>query len=430
MQRLTYPTILCLLFNLFRYASAGLGSQVACASTTSLSSQSGYCYSDTQSASAIDTPVHDWNITLVDEMEIIKPALSHGLYLMSTNYTIDDHHYDVELFEKDCRTTPTGPTNFPIMFYNTSNSVTMNRTNNIELLFLYNQTIVQESSLWESNRIGGTVEFCIRFNNYLSENPPGAYYIPLPGSDPFDIQVNHFEVTYTISVNSMSDFEVDDLIGIERKGADNARVDIDYEEEITAYICDDAYNMVSTVYTQGDYVNICVETVDRSAFEVHSIKDLTVSQWDATGATPNLLTQFNYVISFEDSPLSLSDCMYSNTTSAICKTKIQLIANWFDHTRLDMSGHFLRVVGTVKMDYLGRRMSVNVPISLRIGGQRTVDSSGSIRRLNENSESSSFNTIIQIQTIEEAESSTNSFGDGGYMLPFAVAILAGLFSMI
>ena len=73
---------------------------------------------------------------------------------------------------------------------------------------------------------------------------------------------------------------------------------------------------------------------------------------------------------------------------------------------------------------------MDVPIHLRIGRQRIADSSSSIRRLRDDSDSSSFNTMIQIQSIEEAESSTKSSGDGSYILSLTMAIIVGLFSMI
>jgi len=384
-------------------------------SASGLGPQSGYDYCETQSASYV-APVCDWDINLTDPLEIIMPAVDQGIYLMSTNYTIEDHHYDVELFEYDCKTAPSGPTIFPIVFYDQENSAdNVTKINDVHLTFLYNQTLVQESSFWTANKTGGTAKFCLRFNNYLSETPPISYY-SVPEIEKYDLQVNFLEVLYEIQVDSLTDFEADPSIEIIRRNATKGGDEyINYEEDIEAFVCNDAYQpLADIVFTQGDYVNICVETVDGSAFEVHSIKDLVVSQWDAMASTPYVFSDFEYVADFVDSPLAESSCIDSNTTDAICKAKVQLIADWFDQTQIDASAGVLNVDGTVKLDYLGRRLSVDVPVNVRVGTGASNEASAEGSTLKsrdlENGSTLNFGVMLQIEGGEAAVSGTTSPG--------------------
>lgn len=305
---------------------------------------------------------------------------------MRTNYTIEDHHYDVELFEKDCKTPPSGPTSFPIVFYDQTNNVdTVNKVNDIELKFLYDQAIVEESSLWKANKTGGCVEFCIRLNNYLSEPP-------LPMND-FYLLVNFLEVKYKIEVDSLTDFNT--TIDIFRTDALEEKEFIDYEENIDVFQCNDDYLEISNPLplTQGDFLQICVETEYGSKFGVHSIKELDVSQ-DGSKLYP-------YIDDFITSRLAATSCKMSNSTSAICKAKVQLIALYFDE--YDPSDLFVN--GTVKLDYVGdRRLSVDVPLNLR-PSKHGIDES---RMLTEETAASSFGLEVALQNSEDVESSASS----------------------
>ena len=115
---------------------------------------------------------------------------------------------------------------------------------------------------------------------------------------------------------------------------------INYEEEIEVFQlwshcsrpcieCRDDYSEITSppALIQVDLLQLCVTTVSGSAFGVHSIKELDVSQLDDT---PDF---FSYVNRFVDSPLAETMCKEEakNTTNAICKTKIQLLTNYFDN---------------------------------------------------------------------------------------------------
>lgn len=155
-------------------------------------------------------------------------------------------------------------------------------------------------------------------------------------------------------------------VDIVRTVAGDGGVDtIDAEENITAYQCDDGYNVIPSppALTQGDALQICVETDDESTFEVSKFMDVTVSQ--------NGTKHFDYVSSFVDSYWADSSCQAVNTTASVCKVKMQLLGDYFTNA----NPVELTVEGVVKMDYLGRRRHL---VGDEEGHRRMVGSSSSM----------------------------------------------------
>jgi len=299
------------------------------------------------------TPTFDWNITVTDFLSIDKPTVEQGIYTLRSSYVLDDRSFDVEFYEVDCLTQATGISDFPIQYK--SNVITENGSEiDVELLWEYNQTEVESSSIWTANKTGGYSEFCIRVSNYLEE-----------GSDPFAREIHFLEIEYKIEVDSLTDFNAS--ITVDRIDAtDGGTEEINYEEEITVYQCEDDYSMITSPppLTQGDFLQLCVKTITGSKFGVNSIKELDVSQEDDT---PSL---YPYVDGFIASPLAESACdlTVANTSAAVCKAKMQLLSAYFD---LDDPAD-LFANGTVKLDYVGRRLSVDVPVSLRYNSDGAV----------------------------------------------------------
>jgi len=320
-----------------------------------------------------------------------------GKFIMRTDYRMYHRHYSIELFKKDCHTPMSGHPFFsPIVVNNVDNSTGINE---FSAYFFYLQKSVQESDIWTATKTGGIVEFCLRVNNFLAEEKTDDQ------DDVFDewgVPISFNETVYTITVDSLTDFETS--IDIFRTGPQEGEDFIDYEEDIDAYTCNDYYHPVSLTYTQGDYVNICVETVPGSRFEVHSIKDLTVCQANNTDDT--VLLAYDYVADFVDSPLAHSSCMDSNTTSAVCKSKVQLIAGYFVQDNIDAAMGELDVMGTVKLDYLGRRLTKDIPLKLRLGGG-DAGSEKTSRALEETD--NSFEMTIDIKAPENEDDSSGFF---------------------
>lgn len=205
--------------------------------------------------------------------------------------------------------------------------------NSLQASFMYNQSIIQSSNLWTANSTGGSVKFCIALDLYSN------------AKNESDRILFHFmETVYKIEVDLTTGFSTSvDLI---RTDAGDGGVDvINVNETITAYQCDDSYDILTVTppLTQGDSLEICVETENDSAFQVGKIKDVTISQ--------NGTKLFNYVSAFVDSYWAVTSCMAVNTTASKCKVKVQLLGEYF----INAEPVDLIVEGVVKLDYLGRR---------------------------------------------------------------------------
>lgn len=306
-------------------------------------------YQHNESTQAL-TPMFDWNITITKFMSIDEPRPIQGIYNLRSSYVLDNRHYDVELYKSDCETSPTGidgDTFFPLVFKNATQNI-VGTKNEIELEWTYDHSNIMSSDIWTVNATLLYSEFCIKINNYYEIN-----------GCPFAVPINFHKMRYRIEVGSLTDMSnnidiirLDDLDG----GTDEI---INYDEQIEVFQCEDDYSEIASPppLTQGDFVQLCVTTVDGSKFGVDSVKELDISQKDDT---PSL---YPYVDGFIDSPLAMSDCKADakNTRDAVCKTKMQLHSGYFD------SGDPVDLVanGTVKLDYVGRRLSVDVPMHMR-----------------------------------------------------------------
>ena len=265
-----------------------------------------------------------WGIDLDTPGYLKNPPIQDGVQQFITKFNISDRDYEVELFETDCLTASTG-----VSLLNTIDSKSDGK-NHIEAVFLYNQSVVQASSLWSSNTTGGDADFCVKLSLYT--NSSGG------------ILFNFIETIYKIEVDLVTGFSTQ--VDVVRTTAGDGGVEtIDAEENITVYQCNDTYDEVESpsALTQGDALQICVETEDDSVFEVAQIKDVTVDQ--------NGTKTFDYVTSFADSYWAQSSCQAVGTKASVCKVKMQLLGDYFE----DADPTDLTVSGFVKMDYLGRR---------------------------------------------------------------------------
>jgi len=344
--------------------------------------QSQYKYNSTYPG----TPLFDWNITVTDFLSIDKPTTQQGIYTLRSSYLLDDRSYDVELFKVDCVTPPSGIDSFPLVFKDKAEvllSTSNTKEIKTELEWTYNQTKVEMSDIWYANKTGGHLDFCIKVNNYLKEN-----------EDPFYREIHFLEVKYRIEVDSLTDFN--STIETFRLDALDGNADgtefINYEEEIEVFQCRDDFTEITSPVplTQGDFLQVCVHTEDGSKFGVHSIKELDVSQEDNT---PDL---YPYIDGFVPSPLAETVCKDSNTTVAICRAKMQLLSSYFD---LDNPAN-LFANGTVKLDYVGRRLSVDVPLNIQYNKDDSVEGGD---RMLAGEDGQSFGMNIEVSSEESDE---------------------------
>jgi len=353
----------------------------------------------------------DWNITVTDLLSIDKPTTQQGIYTLRTSYILDDRSYDVELFKADCVTPPSGIDSFPLVLKDKSLENLTSSTKEIEteLEWTYNQTKVEMSDIWYPNKVGGHLDFCIKVNNYLIEN-----------GDPFYREIHFLEVTYRIEVDSLTDFNT--TMDVARLDAIDGNADgtefINYEDEITVFQCRDDFTEITNPapLTQGDFLQLCVRTQDESKFGVHSIKELDVLQEDDT---PYL---YSYVDGFIPSPLADTACTNSNTTMATCRAKMQLLSTYFD---LDDPAN-LFANGTVKLDYVGRRLSVDVPLKNILQYNKDDSVEGGGRMLAGNGGSFGINVEL---TSEESDENTG-FSTGGLFATAMAFATGGLMSTL
>ena len=78
---------------------------------------------------------------------------------------------------------------------------------------------------------------------------------------------------------------------------------------------------------------------------------------------------YPYIDNYITSPLAFTICTGSNTTGAICRTKMQLVSSYFDSE----SPSDLFANGTVKLDYVGRRLHIDVPLTVKMKHPLTDD---------------------------------------------------------
>merc|ERR1712038_1676254 len=91
-------------------------------------------------------------------------------------------------------------------------------------------------------------------------------------------------------------------------------------------------------------------------------------------------------------------------TDAVCKTKMQLLSAYFD---LDDPAD-LFANGTLKLDYVGRRLTVDVPVNLRVGER---DLAGEGRALAEVDEAgATFGLEVGLSATGGSEASALSMG--------------------
>ena len=156
------------------------------------------------------------------------------------------------------------------------------------------------------------------------------------------------------------------------------------------------------------------------------MKELDVSQQDNT---PSL---YPYVDGFVDSPLAESMCKAKNTSAAVCKTKMQLLSAYFDLTEPATDPAALFANGTVKLDYVGRRLSVDVPLNLRYGDSNgalkgaAVDVAAASRVLAEEDGGPSFGLEVGLSGGDggQSDASTSALSMGG-LFSTGMAFLAG-----
>ena len=187
-----------------------------------------------------------WDIDLITPGYLENPPIQDGVYEFKSKYNISDRFYDIQILNDDCATPSNG---LPLNTISDSKSDGMNE---LEASFLYNQSLIQNSNLWTANSTGGEVNFCVKLSLYSDSSSNGILF-------------NFHETVYKIEVDLTTGFSTE--IDIIRTVAGDGGVEtINVDENITVYQCNDSYHEVTfpPALTQGDALQICVETEDDS----------------------------------------------------------------------------------------------------------------------------------------------------------------------
>lgn len=103
---------------------------------------------------------------------------------------------------------------------------------------------------------------------------------------------------------------------------------IRYEELISAYHCDDSFNKIDNppILNKGDVVQICIHGEDDdSIFEVHYIKELSITQAGNMNSPVNVITNRT---KFAFEPLTVVRCN-DDEVNQVCMMRFQLIQSFF-----------------------------------------------------------------------------------------------------
>lgn len=203
-------------------------------------------------------------------------------------------------------------------------------------------------------RRGGYVEACVE--TYL------MFTDSILGNEPETLDfVNN---VLNISVSLDAHFEVDD-VDVEREVGEIQKVNTDYSDLITAYVCDVSVpNQPTTAssttpYNQGDELAICVTDKGDNIIQVEEFNSLTVSQ---SGSDT-----YTYIRNMLFNPeITTIVCLDGATVmdDRICYVKIRLLATFFSEqnpTDLLIEGS-VYVVRNGSRDE-GRNLRINLPSS-------------------------------------------------------------------
>ena len=129
---------------------------------------------------------------------------------------------------------------------------------------------IESNMIWTetSNGDGGQIKFCVVMALIIRDNNN-------------NIGMNFLNTEYKIDVDKTSAFTVTNIVAEHLANRDGGRGTIDYEEEITAFQCNDDYskNVLVPPLVQGDNLQVCVKVKNTdSIFEVNYVRDMKLTQ--------------------------------------------------------------------------------------------------------------------------------------------------------
>ena len=302
-------------------------------------------------------------MSLADKFEWYITPLNNGTIndqsTFTMDYNISNREYVFDVFQEDCTT----KVEIALAETESVSSLGDGFLNVTASLAISQEDIESNTGIWTSSIDGGQIRFCVVMSLFLKH-------------DNEDVLMNFHETVFTINVDKTTGFELENIVA-ERTGAhDGGSELIDYEENITAFQCDDDYTVMTPVpiLNQGDILQVCVlvENVN-SIFEVDYVQDMNITQLENDDSPVMVIANGT---SFAYDALTFIECNGGN--NQICRVKFQLLASFFDKSDppdLSVSG-----IVKLKLKTTARRLHQSVDI----GFYRDVNNIGSIRRFERN----------------------------------------------
>ena len=314
----------------------------------------------------------------------------YGQSTFTMEYNVSNRDYEFDVFQEDCTTI----VEYALGETESVNSLGDGFLNVTASLAISQEDIENDASIWTSSINGGEIRFCVVMSLFLKH-------------DNEDVLMNFHETVYRINVDKTSDFELVDIVA-ERTGAqDGGSEFIDYEENITAFQCNDDYTMISPVrpLSQGDILQVCVLVEDNnSIFEVDYVQDMNITQPDNDDSPVMVVSNRT---NFAYDALTFTECNGGN--NQICRVKFQLLASFFGKSEppdLTVSG-----IIKLKLKTTARRLYQ----SMDSGLFHYIHNTGSKRKL-EGNEGTDFALDVELSNELHSASFQNRRLQNGYAI--------------
>jgi len=259
-------------------------------------------------------------------------------------YNISNRVFEIDVLHEDCDSS--NPVNGALGVLGEIVEGIDNGFKSVNTTFAIDATEIESSSVWTSSTDGGTIDCCVVLSLYLDTEKT--------------ILMHFLETVFEIQVDKTSDFEIIQVDTV-RTGPTVEKQEIDFGEQLKAFICDGSYNELDsgTTFSQGNILEICVQVKDDdSLFEVDYVDQFNITQGDDQVIVVSEQDTFTYP--------SLTEVKCDNGSNQVCKVKFQLLGQFFDEPENDEELAPLIVSSLVKL-------------GLKEGGRRLGEPAGLIR---------------------------------------------------
>jgi len=318
------------------------------------------------------------------DINLIKSYMD-GQSSILVDFKISNRDYKIDVFQSDC----TIPVNDALEMNKEDTKDLGNGFQNVTVSLDVNQTMVEgsNSDIWTSTTTGGEIKFCLTMSLFLNETN--------------DILVNFLSTTFKIIVDmttavgdKTAGFEVKDILTATKEVLNATDGNVDYEENINAFQCEDNYEISSPrSLNQGDILQVCIQVGDpTSIFEVSEVYSFTIQQ--NPNITVNVISDNGDLLLYP----ALTDVETEIGVNNIIKVKFQLVGDFFNTQAVTLPP--LTVTGNVLLALKSRRLQDStVPLHNSLSVSRNLQE--------QNSKFSLEVDLAQVKTSEALKNNAN-----------------------